>query len=455
LRKGWTVEEEKRLVSVVMTFGPTNWAKIAANVPGRDDTQCSSKWRNLSKKAGAAVSGAWTVEEEKKLVSAVETFGTNRWAEVAVKVPGRNETQCCSKWRHMSGKAVATTSGAWTVQEEKKLVSAVESLGTASWAKVAANIPGRNEIQCCNKWQYLSKKAAATASGTWTAEVEKKLVSAVETFGTASWTKIAGNVPGRNENQCKSKWHSMSRKFATNVGGTWTVEEEIKLVSAVDIYGGRNWAKVAADVPGRNEIQCCNKWQYLSKKATATTRGVWTVEEENKLASAVETFGTASWARVAAKVLGRNESQCKSKWQSMSRNASTTADGTWMEEEEKKLVSAVETYGGRNWVGIANMVPGRNASQCLLKWQSMDEQTAVAESAPAADAKVLSQLSGLEAGPDLHNFPRDSQNFLALLGITSAHSLLESNVEYLAATRSYVGKRTLSDMREVRDSITR
>jgi hypothetical protein len=52
----------------------------------------------------------------------------------------------------------------WTKAEEKRLVSAVATLGTTSWAKIAVNVPGRNEIQCSSsKWQYLLPKRAAAA----------------------------------------------------------------------------------------------------------------------------------------------------------------------------------------------------------------------------------------------------------------------------------------------------
>jgi hypothetical protein len=124
----------------------------------------------MSSKASATVSGTWIVEEEKKLASAVETFGAHNWAKVAVNVPGRNEKQCSSKWHYLSSKASATASGAWTVEEENKLASAVETVGTTSWAKIAMNVPGRNKSQCQSKWQNMSKKAAAASNGNTTAE---------------------------------------------------------------------------------------------------------------------------------------------------------------------------------------------------------------------------------------------------------------------------------------------
>jgi hypothetical protein len=314
LLKRWTVEEEKKLSSAVETFGTTSWAKITANVPGRNESQCWEKWRRMSKKAASTVSGAWTTDEEKKLVSAVETLGTTSWARIAVNVQGRNETQCRDKWQNMSKKAAATASGAWTAAEEIKLASAVETFGTTGWAKVAAKVPGRNEKQCRQKWQYLSKKIAATVSGAWTVEEEKQMVSAVETFGATSWDKIAANVPGRSETQCSSKWQKMYKKAFSTVNGTWTVAEEIKLASAVATFGATSWAKVAANVPGRSEIQCCGKWRTMSKKAAATASGAWTAEEEMKLAYGVETYYGGNWAEIAKMFPGRNESQCRQQW---------------------------------------------------------------------------------------------------------------------------------------------
>jgi hypothetical protein len=111
-----------------------------------------------------------------------------------------------------------------TVEEEKKQAYVVETLGTASWANIAANVTGRNENQCSSKWQYMSRKATATRTvrGAWTLEEEQKLASAVETLGTTSWAKIAVNIPGRNEIQCRTKWHNMSQMDATTASGAWT-----------------------------------------------------------------------------------------------------------------------------------------------------------------------------------------------------------------------------------------
>jgi hypothetical protein len=497
LKKRWTVVEEKKLASAVETFGTNKWAKVAANVPGRNKSQCYTKWYYLSRMAASTTSGTWTVEEEKQLVSAVATFGTVSWDNVAAHVPGRSEKQCTSKWGEMSKKVAATARGTWTVKEEKKLVSAVEAFGNTGWANVAVNVPGRSEIQCQGKWWRIFRKAAATTSVTGTVKEEKKLVSAVETFGNTGWANVAANVPGRSEIQCCQEWQYLSKKTVATARGNWTVKEEKKLVSAVATHGTASWARIVANVTGRSENQCCRKWRHLSNKAAATdnsdaglalgaavsptrterenTRrspytclrasaagapvkpdggngvdnvngfgstgltlgatvspsrterenrpsdsapnagtarrppprlplpparlveralprkdaaaassgvlastddGAWTVEEENNLVSAVQTFGTYRWTKVAVKVPDRDKTECYRKWWTIARRAAATNSGAWTVKEEKKLASAVDIYGGRNWAKVAANVPGRNEIQCCQRWHYLSRKAA-------------------------------------------------------------------------------
>jgi hypothetical protein len=256
------------------TFTSTAGASASASASATGASiNGTSNTGTMSRKAASTASGVWTAEEEKKLASAVEAFGSHTWARIAVNVPGRNANQCSSNWRSVSRKASATASGTWTVEEEKKLVYEVEAYGGRDWAETAKMFPGRNENQCYQKWHNMSRLAPTNTSGTWAVEEEKKLASAVEAFGSHTWARIAVNVPRRNENQCSSKWWSMSSKAsATATAKIWSVEEEKKLVSAVETLGTSSWVKLAANVPGRSETQCWSKWRAMSRKSTATTR---------------------------------------------------------------------------------------------------------------------------------------------------------------------------------------
>jgi hypothetical protein len=49
--------------------------------------------------------------------------------------------------------------------------------------------------------------------------------------------------------------------------------------------------------------------------------------------------------------------------------------GKWVEDEDSKLKDAVQTHGGKNWVAIAALVPGRSKQQCRSRWhRALDAQ---------------------------------------------------------------------------------
>jgi hypothetical protein len=117
--------------STVPPSSATNTNNPLPNAAGaflpRDASSCTSAYTNVGVSGGgkSRKTKRWAVEEEKKLVSAVEIFGTaNSWAQIAANVPGRNDTQCSNKGWSMYRKdaytATATAKGAWTEEEEKK-----------------------------------------------------------------------------------------------------------------------------------------------------------------------------------------------------------------------------------------------------------------------------------------------------------------------------------------------
>jgi hypothetical protein len=85
----------------------------------------------------------------------------------------------------------------------------------------------------------------------------------------------------------------------------------------------------------------------------------------------VQMHGGKHWAAIAAMVPGRTKIQCKKIWRdyldpSIDRAIGRT--GEWTEDEDLKLKAAVQMHGGKNWVAIAALVPGRTKSQCNHRW---------------------------------------------------------------------------------------
>jgi hypothetical protein len=108
------------------------------------------------------------------------------------------------------------------------------------------------------------------AAGYWTPEEDAKLNSAVtSTYKKkcnkeyrTDWVAVAALVPGRSQKQCCNRWQNVDPNIdrANKRKGKWTEDEIINLKDAVGTYGGKNWAAIAALVPGRTKNQCCSRW---------------------------------------------------------------------------------------------------------------------------------------------------------------------------------------------------
>ncbi|KAG0231390.1 hypothetical protein BGW42_000286 [Actinomortierella wolfii] len=90
-------------------------------------------------------------------------------------------------------------------------------------------------------------------------------------------------------------------------------------------------------------------------------KGTWTSQEEEMLLEAVRELSSENWHAVAARVPGRNAKQCMQKWQ-------TDLDPQinrlpWTIEEDQRLVEAYQAYGN-SWQQIAKVVETRTWYQC-------------------------------------------------------------------------------------------
>jgi hypothetical protein len=95
--------------------------------------------------------------------------------------------------------------------------------------------------------------------GKWTTDEDSTLKDAVEKHNGKNWAAIAALVPGRTRKQCVNRWHDKLRpktEKTTARLGTWEKYEDITLKDAVEKHNGKNWAAIAAFVPGRTKQQC-------------------------------------------------------------------------------------------------------------------------------------------------------------------------------------------------------
>jgi hypothetical protein len=155
----------------------------------------------------------WTSGEDAKLNSAVTSIckkkydkgDTTDWAAVAALVPGRLGNQCYTRWRDALDPTIDRTNkrrGKWAEDEDIKLKDAVQTRGAKNWPAIAALVPGRTKNQSYDRWHNVLDPRINRANsrvGIWAEEEDIKLKDAVQTHGGKKWGAVASLVPSRTK----------------------------------------------------------------------------------------------------------------------------------------------------------------------------------------------------------------------------------------------------------------
>jgi hypothetical protein len=391
----WRPEEDAKLNSALTNackkkFGKeykTDWAAIAALVPGRTNDQCKNRWQDaLDSRIDWANgrTGKWTALEDSKLKDAVQTHGAKNWKEIAVLVPGRTKSQCFHRWWDVLDPSIDRSNGRagkWTSDDDSILKESVKLHNGKDWVGIAALVPGRTSSQCFHRWKLILDPTIDWANGImgkWSEDEDIKLKDAVQTYGGKNWGAIAAFVSGRTNSQCKNRWHNVLHPTIDRANermGKWSEDEDRKLKDAVQMHGGKNWGAIAALVPGRTPKQCHSKWNGILHPTIDRANGItgkWSEDEDIKLKDSVRRHGGKNWGAISALVAGRTKQQCCHRWHnfldpSIGRECGRSSN--WTEDEDAKLKDSVQMHGGKNWEAIAALVPGRTLVQCSSRWR--------------------------------------------------------------------------------------
>jgi hypothetical protein len=134
----------------------------------------------------------------------------------------------------------------------------------------------------------------------------------------------------------------------------------------------------AAAATDRDDLDPVTDTHPIARTTRATRR--WTPAENAKLTSAITDTCKKKWGKefksdwdaISALVPGRTKAQCYYRWSNTLVSKSDRANGRagkWEDDEDIKLRNAVRIHGGKNWVAIAALVPGRTECQCGGRWR--------------------------------------------------------------------------------------
>ncbi|KAK1356544.1 cell division cycle 5-like protein [Heracleum sosnowskyi] len=234
-----------------------NWEQLASMyTKGRSGAECESRWLNFTDPL--INKNSWTKTEEKKLLYIIQQKGISNWINIALSL-GTNRTpfQCLAHYQRSLNPSILKRE--WTEDEDDKLRAAVATYGENDWQCVASVLEGRTGTQCSNRWTK-SLHPMRKRKGKWVPNEDKRLKVAAMFFGAKNWKNVAHYVPGRDHVQCRERWKNCLDPSVKV--DEWSEEEDVRLKEAFDEHGP-SWGKIASCVSQRTDNQCLRRWKTL------------------------------------------------------------------------------------------------------------------------------------------------------------------------------------------------
>ncbi|KAJ6653311.1 hypothetical protein lerEdw1_009340 [Lerista edwardsae] len=203
----------------------------------------------------------------------------------------RNATELRKYWQNSEHPSISKKE--WSQEEIGRLQEVAARHNLVDWQAIAQELGSqRSPFQCLQKFQACNKDFKRCE---WTPEEDQMLFQLVQEMRVGEhipYRKIAYYMEGRDSAQLIYRW---TKRVDPNVKrGAWTPEEDALLLKAVAKYRERDWYKIRAEVPGRSDNQCRDR--YLNSLHYDIKKGKWSQEEERSLIELTEKYGVGPLA---------------------------------------------------------------------------------------------------------------------------------------------------------------
>jgi hypothetical protein len=144
----------------------------------------------------------------------------------------------------------------------------------------------------------------------WTC-AEDQLLRELVAKHQSQWPIIAGHFRSRKPSEVKSRWNNRIGYSTTK--GSFTIEEDNIIRERATAPGGPNWIEIASLLKGRAPKQCRERWH--NRLNPDVIHRPWTEEEDLIIFAAVQDSGT-KWSLISKSLRGRTDNDVKNRYNS-------------------------------------------------------------------------------------------------------------------------------------------
>ncbi|TID16218.1 hypothetical protein CANINC_004216 [Pichia inconspicua] len=196
-----------------------DWFLVSSKMQScRKAKECKKRW--ASSLDPHIKKGKWTAEEDELLIKGFKKYGTS-WQKIAMEIEGRNEDQCSKRYTEVLNSDTKERLKPWTLDEDLTLIAKVKEYGT-KWRKVSSSLPNRPSLTCRNRWRKIMTDIAKdTASDEIKKAIGvldengKPIVKFQNTDDQKSKTQQESTIQQGESDQNQRKNHNVSAKRNT------------------------------------------------------------------------------------------------------------------------------------------------------------------------------------------------------------------------------------------------
>lgn len=219
----------------------------------------------------------WERSEDEKLKETAEEMNFQDWESIALSL-GTNRTayQCLVHYRNRLCDKQEYSVGRWTKEEDEKLLNVINSSKIGEyipWSKVSSYMGDRNHNQIYNR--YVNSLDPKLVKGRFTAEEDLLIVSGIEVFG-ATYKEMASLMSNRSLNQIRERYERHLLQKTAKIG-SFSLEEDERLLKLVDKHGEKNFSLVADEMKTRSRTQVRQRYNCIKQMMRNTPD--WTLAQ--------------------------------------------------------------------------------------------------------------------------------------------------------------------------------